>query len=82
MKPTVTTPTTQVYAPKLAYRVAMPQPQTHQFEVELIVSNWGGELLDIKMPVWTPGSYLVREYVKQLQNFAVVNSDGKKLTST
>ena len=82
MKPTVTTPTTQVYAPKLAYRVAMPQPQTHLFEVELIVSNWGGELLDIKMPVWTPGSYLVREYVKQLQNFAVVNSEGKKLTST
>ena len=82
MKPTVTTPTTQVYAPKLAYRVAMPQPQTHLFEVELTVSNWGGELLDIKMPVWTPGSYLVREYVKQLQNFAVVNSEGKKLTST
>ena len=79
MKPTVTTPTTQVYAPKLAYRVAMPQPQTHLFEVELIVSNWGGELLDIKMPVWTPGSYLVREYAKQLQDFAVVNSEGKKL---
>lgn len=79
MKPTVTTPTTQVYAPKLAYRVAMPQPQTHLFEVELIVSNWGSELLDIKMPVWTPGSYLVREYAKQLQDFAVVNSEGKKL---
>ena len=60
----------------------MPQPQTHLFEVELTVSNWGGELLDIKMPVWTPGSYLVREYVKQLQDFEVVNSEGKKLIST
>ncbi len=60
----------------------MPQRQTHLFEVELIVSNWGGELLDIKMPVWTPGSYLVREYVKQLQNFAVINSEGKKLIAT
>ena len=82
MKPTVTTPTTQVYAPKLAYEVAMSQPQTHLFEVKLTVSNWDSDLLDVKMPVWTPGSYLVREYVKQLQDFEVVNSEGKKLIST
>jgi predicted metalloprotease with PDZ domain len=66
---------------KIAYRIAMPQPQTHLFEVslKLTISNWDSEVLDLKMPVWTPGSYLVREYAKQLQDFAVFNQRGEKL---
>ena len=80
---TVTTsPKTQVYVPQLAYQIAMPQPQTHLFEVKLTVNNWDSAVLDIKMPVWTPGSYLVREYAKQLQDFTAVSSEGKKLTTT
>jgi predicted metalloprotease with PDZ domain len=74
--------TDRVYVPKLAYQIAMPQPQTHLFEVKLTVHNWHGDVLDLKMPVWTPGSYLVREYAKQLQDFAAVNSEGKKLAAT
>jgi predicted metalloprotease with PDZ domain len=69
----------QVYTPKLAYRIAMSQPQTHLFEVTLIVSHWDGDILDIKMPVWTPGSYLVREYAKQIQNLVAVSATGRKL---
>jgi predicted metalloprotease with PDZ domain len=74
-------PIDRVFLPKLAYQIAMPQPQTHLFEVTLTVSNWQEDVLDIKMPVWTPGSYLVREYAKQLQNFVAVNSQGQKLTA-
>jgi len=53
------------------YHVAMSQPQTHLFEVTLQVSGWQAEVLDLKMPVWTPGSYLVREYSRLLQDFGV-----------
>jgi predicted metalloprotease with PDZ domain len=76
----ITAPITPIYVPKLAYQVAMPQPQTHLFEVSLSVSNWHHEVLDIKMPVWTPGSYLVREYARQLQDFVASTSAGTKLT--
>jgi predicted metalloprotease with PDZ domain len=69
-----------IYVPKLAYQIAMPQPQTHLFEVSLSVSNWHHQVLDIKMPVWTPGSYLVREYARQLQDFVALTSTGEKLT--
>jgi predicted metalloprotease with PDZ domain len=72
----------RVYAPKLAYRIAMSQPQTHLFEVTLTVSNWQGESLDVKMPVWTPGSYLVREYSRQLQDFKAIDRHGQTLTTT
>jgi predicted metalloprotease with PDZ domain len=62
---------------KLTYQIAMPQPQTHLFEVKLTVSNWDREILDLKMPVWTPGSYLVREYAKQLQDFSATGNNQK-----
>jgi predicted metalloprotease with PDZ domain len=58
--------------PTIHYHVAMPQPQTHLFEVTLQVENCPSPFLDLKFPVWTPGSYLVREYAKNLQDFAVV----------
>jgi predicted metalloprotease with PDZ domain len=55
----------------LEYSVAMPQPESHLFEVTLQVKNWQADTLDLKMPVWTPGSYLVREYSRHLQGFQV-----------
>ncbi len=63
--------------PTIHYHVAMPQPQTHLFEVTLEVENCPSPFLDLKFPVWTPGSYLVREYAKNLQDFTVV---GETLT--
>jgi predicted metalloprotease with PDZ domain len=80
---TITNPTTpNTYLPKLAYQIAMYQPQNHLFEVKFTVSNWSSDRLDVKMPVWTPGSYLVREYAKQLQNFSAVTNEALQLTAT
>lgn len=56
----------------IQYWVEMSQPETHLFEVTLQVSGWQSETLDLKMPVWTPGSYLVREYARHLQDFTVM----------
>lgn len=61
---------------QLHYEVAMPEPEAHLFEVCFRVTGWqqhNGALLDLKMPVWTPGSYLVREYARHLQDFAVTD---------
>ncbi|HEY9846461.1 MAG TPA: hypothetical protein V6D03_09710, partial [Candidatus Caenarcaniphilales bacterium] len=66
--------------PLIHYKVAMPRPETHLFEVELQVQNWELEFLDLKLPVWTPGSYLVREYAKHLQDFSARLPNGQLLT--
>ena len=71
-------PTSQTAS--LLYQVAMPKPDSHMFEVTLQVNNWQSETLDLKMPVWTPGSYLVREYARHLQDFSARSGQGK-LTS-
>ncbi len=61
--------------PTIHYQVAMPQPESHLFEVTLFVQGWQESLLNLKMPVWTPGSYLVREYAKHLQDFSADTGD-------
>lgn len=67
--------------PGLQYWVGMPKPESHLFEIRLKIQ---GDLLlssplNLKMPVWTPGSYLVREYARHLQDFRVCDSEGNFL---
>jgi len=58
-----------ITCPDIRYQVSMSQPESHLFEIELQVTGWKLDSLDLKMPVWTPGSYLVREYSRHLQGF-------------
>ncbi|MDB5262407.1 MAG: peptidase [Adhaeribacter sp.] len=59
-------------APKLAYTVSMPEPQTHFFEVEMTLTDMKQRHLDLKMATWTPGSYLIREYARHVEGFSAV----------
>lgn len=64
----------------MEYKVSMPNPHTHYFEVEIILNNYDKNYVDFKMPVWTPGSYLVREYAKNVEGFSAFAMDGKVLS--
>ncbi|WP_414572298.1 M61 family metallopeptidase [Nostoc sp. CCY 9925] len=74
---TASRPNTHVQetAPTIHYLVAMSQPETHLFEVTLQLVDYPWPILDLKLPVWTPGSYLVREYAKNLQDFVAFAKD-------
>lgn len=61
----------------MTYLVSMPEPHTHYFEVEILVPVRQKEFVDLKMPVWTPGSYLVREYAKNVEGFGAYDQDGE-----
>ncbi|MGL6283614.1 MAG: peptidase M61, partial [Microcoleaceae cyanobacterium] len=59
----------------MSYEIAMPQPANHLFEITLLIKLdqidkklLGDRQLNLKMPVWTPGSYLVREYSRHVQD--------------
>jgi predicted metalloprotease with PDZ domain len=68
-------------APEISYTVSMPKPWTHLLEVEMRL-EWAQmpAKAELKMPVWTPGSYLVREYARHVQNFSAANASGNNLT--
>ena len=57
----------------------MQQPEAHLYDVRLRVQNWQASVMNLKMPVWTPGSYLVREYAKNLQDFTVLDLEERSL---
>ena len=67
-------------APEIAYAISMSKPWTHLLEVEMRV-KWAQmpEKTELKLPVWTPGSYLVREYARQVQDFGAKAAKGTDL---
>ncbi len=62
---------TQAAGPEINYTISMTKPWTHLLEVEIRL-KWRAaqRAVELKMPVWTPGSYLVREYARHVQDFA------------
>ena len=67
--------------PEISYTISMSKPWTHLLEIEMHV-KWDQmpEKTELKMPVWTPGSYLIREYARQVQQFGAMNTSGGALT--
>ncbi|HEY2867142.1 MAG TPA: PDZ domain-containing protein [Pyrinomonadaceae bacterium] len=69
----------QAASPEIAYTVSMSKPWTHLLEVQMHVHwNQMPARLELKMPVWTPGSYLIREYARNVQDFDI-KAGGKDL---
>ncbi|MDX5348417.1 MAG: peptidase M61, partial [Hymenobacteraceae bacterium] len=58
----------------------MPEPHTHYFNVEMEMQDIKKKFIDVKMPVWAPGSYLVREFAKNVEDFSATTDNGKKLS--
>lgn len=70
----------QATAPAIGFTVSMSKPWTHLLEVEMRL-KWARtpDRAEVKMPVWTPGSYLIREYARHVQDFAVKDASGRSL---
>ena len=63
---------------KIGFEVSFTEPQAHYAEVQMDLSGLQKEYTDVKMPVWAPGSYLVREFAKNVEGFKA-SSAGKNL---
>lgn len=51
----------------IRYTLSFPAPQTHYVEVTASVPTGRRPDVELMMPVWTPGSYLVREYARNVE---------------
>lgn len=52
----------------IRYTVCFPEPSTHYAEIEAEFPTFGKAEVELFMAVWTPGSYLVREYARHVEN--------------
>src|SRR6476660_6025458 len=66
---------------EISFTVAMPRPHTHLLEVDVAIKRTTNGLPEerLVMPVWTPGSYLVREFARHVQDFVATNAAGQPL---
>ncbi len=62
----------------ITYTLRFPAPDTHYVEVEASVPA-GQPAIELMMAVWTPGSYLVREYERHVEQVAARGPDGAAL---
>jgi predicted metalloprotease with PDZ domain len=66
-------------ASDIRFTVSLPQPWTHYVSVEMRVSGVAGKTVDLAMPVWTPGSYLIREFERNVQEVRVSDANDRPL---
>src|SRR5262245_32112637 len=59
--------------------LAMPEPSTHYLEVAIRVAIEDHATLDFIMPVWTPGSYFIREFARNVEGFTARSEAGEDL---
>ena len=51
----------------ITYTLRFPAPHTHYVSVEASVPTGGRPQIELMMAVWTPGSYLVREFARHVE---------------
>ena len=50
----------------IGYRVLLDDPGAHEFVVELMVSGLAASYVDLALPAWIPGSYMIRDFARNL----------------
>ena len=59
---------TSAPAYKISYRLSMPNPASHLFEVQVDVAGTAGAgHVDFQMPRWSPGRYAVFDFARNVQ---------------
>jgi predicted metalloprotease with PDZ domain len=65
--------------PSIEFSVSMENPNNHYFHVTMTYSNIKDKSVELKLPVWTPGYYMIMDYPKYVINFRVADGSGKDL---
>jgi len=63
----------------IRYTLSFPDAMHHYVEVEALYPAAGRPEVTLWMPVWTPGSYLVREYSRNVEALAAASPQGQPL---
>ncbi|MCO4813738.1 MAG: M61 family metallopeptidase [Flavobacteriales bacterium] len=67
------------FAQDVNYSLRMPKPQNHYYHVEMELSDIKSKEVNVKMPIWAPGSYLAREFAKHVNLVKAYDENGKDL---
>ncbi|MGO1520760.1 MAG: M61 family metallopeptidase [Sphingobacterium sp.] len=60
---------------KIEFILSFKEPQAHYVEIDMLLSGVQADKIDLKMPVWTPGSYLIREFARHVEQLSAIDTD-------
>ena len=66
-------------AEPITYMLRFPAPHTHYVSIEASVPTGGRPQIELMMAVWTPGSYLVREFARHVEAVTARTPTGEPL---
>lgn len=64
---------------EIQYTVAFPEPHTHYADVVMELNGCNSKILEVKLPVWIPGSYMVRDFSRFIDFFEVADGNDKQV---
>ena len=65
--------------PTVEYSVSFENPAEHYINVELSISNIQDSVIDLRMPVWATGYYIILDSPKHLTDFRVTTNNGETI---
>ncbi|MEQ8762354.1 MAG: PDZ domain-containing protein [Planctomycetota bacterium] len=68
-----------VAQPTVSVDIHMERPEHHFFQVALTLKGFDQDTIRVAMPVWTPGSYKVREFAQNVQLVTASDGQGRSL---
>ncbi len=63
------------------YKVFYQNPLTRLIEFEIRISNHVGQVLEMRLPDWRPGRYMLQNFARNVQKFLAFDSEGNQLIS-
>jgi predicted metalloprotease with PDZ domain len=70
------TPATSASSPRpldISYRISWGDPTAHLFDVQIDIAKVSGDLVELQMPVWSPGRYAAFFFARNVTQFSVTN---------
>jgi predicted metalloprotease with PDZ domain len=64
---------------RIEYTVSMENPNNHYFHVSLTYSGLKDKSIELKLPAWTPGYYMIMDYAKYVIEFKASDGSGRSL---
>jgi predicted metalloprotease with PDZ domain len=69
----------QTASEPIRYTLSFPAPHTNYFEVSAVVPTDRQPEVELMMAVWTPGSYLIREYERNVERVTATGQSGRAI---
>ena len=66
----------------ISYQITPSEPNHHLFTVSLSFPSQPGKIYELTLPAWLPGSYMIRDFAKNIIQLAAHSATNQPLTVT